>query len=344
MNVLSLLIDPKEINTDFTDLHRFTRIYYKRSQIAVTVYSIILEEDIGGDVLHKNFDSLLKSRTGSRKCRLIVAAAHDPHTLGAIFEAAGVFGLEYELIGDGGKIVEIAAQMGRELPVGCVHNTGDDDETARKSVAMAKKITDGVLVKGLIETSTLLRAVVNREDGIRAADTMSHVAFLELPGYHKLVAVTDGGMIQNPSLEQKADIVNNVANLYRTAGQVPKIACLSSSETVSLKFEESVHGARLKEMAAEGAFGDVMLEGPISFDLAISRKAAEKKGYASPICGDVDVFFVPNITVGNVMCKCLIEWAGAKMAGIVLGATLPIVLVSRAASAEEKLNSIALCL
>ena len=293
------------------------------------------------------FAELVKSRVGLANSKLVVAAAHDRDTLEAVYGAADFFGLGYLLVGDGEKIKRFSDEMGRSPDGGSIVHSLDDESTAKTSVSIIKDMTNGVLVKGMIETSTLLRAVVNKESGIRAEKTMSHVAFLELPSYHKLFAVTDGGMCQNPTLEQKADIVKNAVRMYRSIagkGYEPKIAALSASETVNPKLEESVHCAELKKMAGDGEFGRVVFEGPISFDLAASKKAAHKKGYDSPVCGDADIFLVPNITTGNVFCKCLIEWAGAKMAGAILGAAAPIVLVSRAASAEEKLNSVALCI
>ena len=294
-------------------------------------------------ILFSNFEALLASRKG--QARLVVAAAHDEFTLEAVFKAAEVFNLEYQLVGDEVKIKEIAEKYS-EKPSSIVHET-DDEEIAKKSVSLIKETTGGVLVKGHMETSTLLKAVVNKENGIRRAKTMSHIAFLEIPAYKKLLAVTDGGMCASPTLEQKVDIVKNALYLYKNmvgSDYIPKVAALAASETLNPKLEDSVHGDELKKLAGSGEFGNIVFAGPISFDLAVSKKSAEKKGYSSPVCGDVDIFLVPGITAGNVFCKCLIEWAGAKMAGVVVGACAPIVLVSRSASAEEKLNSIAICL
>ena len=293
--------------------------------------------------MYSNFDNLLASRTGH--ATLVVAAAHDEFTLEAVFKAAEVFDLGYQLVGDEEKIRHICKELGKEP--GITHHATDDQETAIKSVSLIKEIENGVLVKGHIETGTLLRAVVNKEHGIRSTKTMSHIAFLEIPAYNKLLAVTDGGMCASPSFEQKIDIVKNALRLYKNiAGSdyIPKVAALAASETLNPKLDDSVHADELKKLAESGEFGKIFFEGPISFDLAVSKKSAEKKGYESPLCGDVDVLLMPGITAGNVLCKSLIEWAGAKMAGVVVGAAAPIVLVSRSASAEEKLNSIALCL
>ena len=293
--------------------------------------------------MYSNFGELQKSRKGESK--LVVAAAHDEFTLEAVFKAAEVFGLSYQLVGDEEKIKRICEKLGKE-PNGVIHSTSDE-EIAKKAVSLIKEVVDGILVKGHIETSTLLKAVVNKEYGIRKAKTMSHIAFLEISAYKKLLAVTDGGMCANPNLEQKIDIVKNAINLYKNMADdnyIPKVAALAASETLNPKLDDSVHADELRKLAHSGEFGSVVFEGPISFDLAVSKKSADKKGYESPVCGDVDIFLMPGITSGNVFCKCLIEWAGAKMAGVVVGASAPIVLVSRSASTDEKLNSIAICL
>jgi len=190
----------------------------------------------------------------------------------------------------------------------------------------------------------LLKEVLERETGIRGTGTLSHLAILEVAAYKKLIGITDGGMIPNPTLAQKADIAVNAATFFRQIGcKTPKIAALCASESVSPKIQETVDAAELQEMCRKGELGDCLLEGPISFDLAISKESARIKGFNSQISGETDILLVPNITVGNVLAKGLTYWAGAKMAGCVLGATVPIVLASRGASAEEKLFSIMIC-
>ena len=271
----------------------------------------------------------------------MVAAAHDGHTLEAVFAAAEELGMRYILVGFREKIISISADLGVTPGSENIVDANNDPDCAAIAIDLIKTGSGNALMKGIIDTGTLLKAVLNKESGIRGSGTLSHLALLESPGYHKLIGVTDGGMIPNPTLEQKIDIVRNAAGYFNKIGYTkPKVAALCASETVSPKMPETVEAAELQDMCREGRLGDCLLEGPISFDLAVSKESAEIKGFKSEISGETDIMLVPNITVGNVFIKGQIYWAGAKMAGCIIGAEAPIVLVSRGASAEEKLLSI----
>ncbi|MCL2704492.1 MAG: phosphate acyltransferase [Defluviitaleaceae bacterium] len=275
---------------------------------------------------------------------LVVASAHELHTLEAVYKAAADMKLEYLLVGDAERIKHLSDDLGYMPVSGSIIEAADEAECARKAVSAVRSLNSGVLVKGMMETATLLSMVLNKDDGIRDSQTLSHIAVLEVPGYHKLVSVTDGGMCINPTLSQKADIVRNAVKFYGGLGiNGVKIAALSASEAVSSKIQESVDAAELVKMCGEGELGDCLLEGPLSFDIAVSGKAAGVKGFESRVSGDVDILLVPNIITGNILCKCLIHWGNAVMAGAVLGAKVPIVLASRGASTLEKLRSIAVC-
>lgn len=274
-----------------------------------------------------------------------MAAAHDPHTLEAVFTAEKSIPMQYVLVGDRKRILELAQRLGNSLAEDQIIDAGEGDDCARKAVALVREGGAQVLMKGLLETGTLLKAVLDKETGIRESGTMSHLAVLETPHYHKLVAVTDGGMIPHPTLEQKADIVRNAVSFYQKLGfSRPKIAALAAAEAVSEKMPESKDAAMLQAMCERGELGDCLLEGPLSFDLAVSKESAAIKGHASKISGDADVLLAPGIAAGNILCKGLLYWGGAKMAGCVLGAKAPVILVSRGATAEEKRLSITLCL
>jgi len=288
--------------------------------------------------MYKNF-SELKTRSTST---LVVAAAHDEHTLQAIQMAERELSTKSILIGNSEKIKSIAFDLKMELD-SIIH--AETDEDSAKIAVKTVREAGGVLVKGLLETPTLLRAVLDKENGIRDSATMSHAAILEIPGYHKLVTVTDGGMCAIPTYEQKIDIINNTTKLYRRLGfNSAKVAVLAASESVNPKIPESIDADNLRKHCEAGNFGGCIVEGPLSFDLAVSQEAAKIKNFKSQVSGDVDILLVPGVAAGNILCKGLIHWGGAKMAGAVLGAKVPIVLVSRAAEAEEKLLSIAICL
>lgn len=292
----------------------------------------------------KSFDSLLARVRGAAPKTLVVAAAHDPHAMQAVFAAIRQLPLPFILVGNREKIDTIAAEMGWQIAPEQIVDAADDTDSAQKAVALVRQKQGDVLMKGALQTATLLKAVLDRENGIRGQAVMSHIAVLEVPAYHKLVAITDAGMNTHPDLTQKAAIAQNAVAFWRSLGcGVPKVAALAAVETVSDKMLETQDAAALAEEYRQSGREDYILEGPISFDLAASRESARIKGYQSQISGDVDIFLAPEITAANVLCKALQYWGGAKMAGCVLGARAPIVLTSRGASAEEKLLSILLC-
>jgi len=294
--------------------------------------------------MYRNFEEL-KSIKKDIRSTLVVAAAHDMHTLEAVFAAAVELKTHYLLVGNREKIITISDELGVSPDPETIIDGGDDADCARIAVDLIGAGRGDALMKGILETGTLLKAVLKKEAGVRGSGTLSHMALLESPGYHKLVGITDGGMIPGPTLEQKIDIVKNAVVYFKNLGyEKPKVAALCASETVSPKIQETVEAAALQEMCSRGELGDCILEGPISFDLAVSKESASIKGFHSEISGETDILHVPNITVGNVLVKGLIYWAGAKMAGTILGAKVPIVLASRGASAEEKLLSIMISL
>jgi phosphotransacetylase len=293
----------------------------------------------------KCFDDLRKKLAAESPKTLVVAAAHDAHTLEAVSAAAKELPMKSILVGDREKILAILSDLGEAPDADAVVDCADGADCARLAVSLVREGRGDVLMKGMIETGTLLKAVLDKDAGIRDSGVMSHLAVLEVPHYHKLALITDGGILTNPTLEQKADIVRNAVAFCRNLGwDQPKVAALCAVEAVSKRMPETVEAAELQEMCLRGELGDCILEGPMSFDISTDPESARIKGYKSAISGDVDIFLVPNITVGNVLAKGLIHWGGAIMAGCVLGAKAPIVLVSRGASAQEKLLSIMLCL
>ena len=289
------------------------------------------------------FQELKARLRESEPVEAVVAAAQDRHTLEAVFQAQADGLISPILVGNVEKIQDIARTLGHDLPPERLVEAGDEGDCAQKSVDLIRRGRGRMLIKGMLQTGTLLRAVVQPDTGIRAARLLSHVAILDVPAYHKLMFVSDGGMVVAPDLEQKAEILRNVLSLCRFLGyEAPKAAVLCAAEAVSPKMPETVDAAALKAMGERGELGPCLVEGPISFDLATDRAAAEIKGYHSPVAGDADVFLVPSIAAGNLMCKALYGMAGGRMAGVVLGASVPITVNSRSASPEEKYDSIAI--
>ena len=273
----------------------------------------------------------------------VVAAAHDEHTLEAVFQARTDGLIRPILVGERERIRTIARTLGQDLPEEDLVEADSEADCARRSIDLIRQGRGTMLIKGMVQTGTLLKEVVRPDTGIRASQLLSHVAILDVPAYHKLMFVSDGGMVIAPDRNQKREILRNVLSLCRFLGyEQPKAAILCAAETVSPRMPETEDAAALKEEGARGDFGPCLVEGPISFDLATDRAAAEIKGYRSPVAGDADIFLVPSIAAGNLMCKALYGMAGGKMAGVVLGACVPITVNSRSAAPEEKYDSIAI--
>ena len=275
----------------------------------------------------------------------VVAAAHDEHTLQAVFAAQDDGLIRPILVGRCDEIRAIAEELGHPITHDTILIQADDEAAcAAKSVELIRSGHGSMLIKGMLQTGTLLKAVVNKETGIRNSEVMSHVAILDVPTYYKLLFITDGGMVIAPDLTQKRAILKNAVDFCRFLGyETPKVAALCAVETVNPNMPETLDAAALKAESSSGAFGPCYVDGPISLDLATDMEAAAVKGYRSPVAGDADILLVPSITVGNVLGKALYGLAGGEMAGVVLGATVPITVNSRGATPAEKYDSILIC-
>ncbi|HCX61533.1 MAG TPA: phosphate butyryltransferase [Clostridiales bacterium] len=292
----------------------------------------------------KNFKELIaKVQNNDTKKRVAVAAAHDEHTLEAVFKAVNDKLVEPVLIGDKEKIVKMLGNLSVNFDENEIIHTSDDTEAAEKTVELINEGKADFIMKGKLQTADLLKAVVNKEKGLRTGSVMSHVAILEIPAYHKLIAVTDGGMMMYPNLEEKKQIIENVVNVFLAMGyESPKVAVLTAVETVNPKMPEAVDADNLKKMNQNGEIKNCIVEGPISVDLTFNKESAKIKGYESPVTGEADILIAPNITTGNIMSKALLEFANGTMAGMIVGAKVPIVLTSRGATTEEKYLSLVL--
>lgn len=217
------------------------------------------------------------------------------------------------------------------------------EEGARCAVNLVRNSEIDFILKGHLDTAVLMRAVVDKENGLRTDSLISHVAFEEIPTYHKLIAITDGGMCTYPDVDDKQKIVENAVSVFHKLGyENPKVACITAIEKVNPKMPETVDAGELKKRNQEGIIKCCTVEGPISFDLAYDKEAAVIKGYKSEVSGDADILLAPNIHTGNLVSKALNLGAKAKFAGFVVGARCAIILTSRSATAEEKYLSIAM--
>jgi len=288
-----------------------------------------------------NYSDMLGICRRLGKVTISVAVAQDEDVLRAVWAARDEGIADAVLVGDAAKIEPIAKRIGISS-FNIVHEP-DESKAARRAALLVREGKANALMKGLINTSDFLRAVLDPEAGVQNGSRLSHLAAFEIPGQPKLQFHTDGGINISPGLPEKKEILINAINaLSRIGIPNPKVAILSANEQVNPKMPSTTDARGLVEMRERGEIPAGILEGPIALDVAVNRAAAEHKGIKSRISGDVDLFLVPNIEAGNLLGKALVYYGKAKMAGLVLGAACPIVLTSRAETAEGKLHSIAL--
>lgn len=288
-------------------------------------------------------DDMLKKLKGDKRVNLSVAAAHDEEVLLAIKSAVEMEIITPILIGEENKIREISKEINFDLSKFKIINKETIEECAEIAVKLVSSGEVDFVMKGLLDTSVILKAVLNKEWGLRTDSLLSHVMVYEVPSYDKLLVTTDGGMNIAPDYNQKVKILKNAIEATKPLGlKHIKVACLAAKEKVNSKMQATVDARALQEAGERGEFGkDVTVEGPLAFDLAVSKEAAKVKGFKSKVSGETDIMLMPTIEVGNGIGKALTYFAGAKSAGIIMGAKAPIVLVSRADSHESKLYSIA---
>lgn len=277
------------------------------------------------------------------KSRVVVAAAHDDHTLESLIQAQGDGLVTPILVGDEKKIRAILAEKQADSDAFEIIHAESVDDCLDKSVALIHAGKANILMKGKLETGEIMKAIIDKKNDMKRGGLISLMGFYTLPTYHKLFAVSDMGMNTYPDLEGKRHIIENAVHVLHALGiETPKVAVLSAVEKANPKMPDTVDGEKLKELCQSREITGCVVEGPISFDLATSRQAAAIKNYHSPVAGDADLLVVPDIVCGNVLVKCLTGMAGAQTAGLVVGAKVPVILTSRSAEASDKYYSIAL--
>jgi phosphate butyryltransferase len=288
------------------------------------------------------FDEMVRKAIERGPVNVVVAVAQDESVIEAIKRATDIGLIRAILVGDAQNIRQLAYEAGLSEAMWVVHEP-DVEKAALQAVGLVHDNQGDILVKGRINSSNFLRAALNPDYGLRSGRILSHLAVFEIPGEEKLVFHTDGGIVVNPNLEQKISILqNSIEALHRLGHKAPNVALLAANEQVDPDIPATAHAKALVDMWRQNAFPFCVVEGPMAMDVAASARAAERKGIRSDIAGNVDLFLLPNIEAGNLVGKTLVRYAAAKMAGVILGATRPIVLVSRSDNAEAKVNSIAL--
>ncbi len=275
--------------------------------------------------------------------RLVVAAANDSQSLGAVLRASKNGIVKPILIGDEKEILRIAKDSKYALGDIRVVNEPDYVKASELAVKMVRNNEADVLMKGKVGTSVLLKSVLNKEWGLRTGNLLSHIALFEVETYHKLIAVTDVAMNIAPDLKDKIAIVeNSVACLNMLGIEIPKVAVLGAVEMVNESMQATLDAALLSKMNQRDQIKNCLIDGPLAFDNAISLESARHKGIISEVAGDTDLLLMPDIEVGNVLYKSLVFFAKSKVASMILGAAAPIVLTSRSDSEQAKYDSIAL--
>ena len=285
-------------------------------------------------------EEILQLAQNGAPATVAVAQAADKAVLEAVIAAEKDGIANSILVGNQKEITAILAELGENPAQYAIVHTAEPGACAAVAVSLIREGKAQFLMKGLLPTGDLLRAVVDREKGLRTGKTLSHTMFYEVPSYHKLLCLTDGGMNTFPDLEKKADILENAIDTCKKIGIAnPVCACVCGAEAVDQKVQSTLDAQALCQMTER--FGATVF-GPCGLDLAISEEACHHKGYKAEGGGNADILLVPTYEVGNGIGKAMTYFGAAQSAGIIVGAKVPIVLVSRSDTAQTKLYSIAL--
>ena len=294
-----------------------------------------------GNLITKFEQVFEKIKTHPKK-QIAVAVAHDPTVIDAVIMADELDITDYILVGDEKKIIEISEDAGFDVKVNKIYNETNSIKAVERAVQLVKSNKADILMKGFVNTDDFLRGVLNREKGLRTGKIMSHVYVLESSALKRLLFITDGSVNIYPDLETKCSIILNsiyLANIFDITD--PKVAVTTAIELANPKMPSTIDAAVLAKMSQRGQFSGKIIDGPLALDNAISPWAAEHKGIGGPVAGHADIIVVPSIEAGNMLCKAHVYLTGGNLAGVVIGASAPIVLTSRADTSQSKLNSIA---
>jgi phosphate acetyltransferase len=301
---------------------------------------------------------MMNSQTGSGKYELLLERCKslepiptavvypcEKSALAGAIEAGQLGLITPMLVGPAAKIHEIANASGIDLGETQMVDVSDSHAAARRAVELVREGKAELLMKGSLHTDELLGAVVARETGLRTGRRLSHVFIMDVPTYHKVLMVTDAAINIAPILEDKVDICQNAIDLAISLGrETPKVAVLAAVETVNSKMPATLDAAALCKMAERGQIRGGLVDGPLAFDNAISKQAAEIKGIQSAVSGDPDILLVPDLESGNILAKQLSFLANADSAGVVLGARVPIILTSRSDTVRSRIASCAVAM
>lgn len=291
----------------------------------------------------KTIKEIIEKVKGFKTKKIAVAGAENAAALISADEAYREGIAEPILVGNREKIYQTAKDHNIGLGVFSIIEANTEEETSKKAVELVARGNAALLMKGNVKTPTLLKAVLNKEYGLRTGKILTHVFLAEIKGFDRLLIITDAGIIISPSLEEKIHIVQNAIDFALAIGiNEPKVALLGAIELVNPKMPESLESAAISKMAERGQIKGGIVDGPLALDNAISEHSAKIKGIKSPVAGKADILIVPDIKSGNIFGKSLMYFSNLSSAALVIGARAPIVLTSRSDNAENRLNSIAI--
>jgi phosphate butyryltransferase len=291
----------------------------------------------------KSLEQIIEIAAKRTTRKIAVAAADDEHVLKAIKKATDMKLVKPLLVGKESVIRSISDSIGLDSSAYEVINEPDPAKVSQVAVKEIRKGNADILMKGMVSTAPLLKALLDKEEGLRKRETLSHFALFETSFYPKLFGVTDAAMNIAPELNEKIAIIENAAEVFHSFGiKQPKVAIIGPVEVVNPKIPSTIDAAILTQMAKRNQITSCIIDGPLAIDNAVSPEAAKQKKIESEVAGQADILVAPDLNSGNILYKTMIFLSDAKSAAVILGARVPVVLTSRADSEDSKLYSIAL--
>lgn len=293
--------------------------------------------------MFRSLDELVDAARARGPAWIAVAAGHDPDVIEALKRAREGGLADGIFVGNADKIRALADAAGLEIPAGQLIHEPDEAAAAHKAIALVRDGSAGLLMKGKISTATLVRAVLDKEAGLRTGRLLSQVIVFQVPGFNRLMVMSDAAINIAPTLEQKAEICRNAIQVAHAIGiEKPNLALLCALEFVNQEMPATMDAAALTMMNRRGQLTGAYVEGPVALDVPLSRFAAERKGIQSALVENTDIFIAPDIEAANILYRAILYFAQGESGGIVVGARVPLILLSRAETPETKIRSIAI--
>jgi len=293
----------------------------------------------------RSFEELIERARQLGPAKVAVIEAHDPDVLESLAQAEPLGLAQPILVGKPAKIEEVARKVGYPLRPETLVPTGGEDASIRQGIDLIREGKADFLMKGKVTTANLIRGVLDRERGLRTGRQLSQVVVFKVPKIPRLMIMTDGAINMAPTLEHKAEICRNAIEMAHALGIAePKLVLLTALEFVNPAMPATVDAAALVQMNRRGQISGAYLEGPLALDVPLSRFAADRKNISSPVVEATDAFIAPDIEAANILYRAVTYFAGAQSGGIIIGARVPLVVLSRAEPPETKIHSISLAL